>query len=177
MHTRFALALLIALVIAGGPAHAASIIYAATPLGGASWRYDYLVANDSLAQTIDEITVYFDVGLHENLAVAESPAGWDSLVVQPDAGLPDDGFLDALALDAGIAPGGFLGGFAVTFTWLGTGEPGAQLFEVVDPNEFTVIEAGMTAPVPLPGAAALLGTAMLLAVTRRRPRARGSGPP
>jgi hypothetical protein len=156
------------------PAHAATVFYEATPLGGTAWRYDYAVANDGLGEALREFTVYFALGEYANLAVAGTPADWDALVAQPDADLPDDGFYDALALGAGIAPDGGLDGFSVTFDWLGAGAPGAQPFEVVDPETYATLVSGTTAQIPLPGAAWLLGAALAAAATRVRSRRTGA---
>src|SRR5690606_36000186 len=109
-----------------------------------------------------EFTIQFQLGSSANLLVAESPAGWDSLVVQPDAGLPDDGFFDALALGAGIVSGAGLGGFAVSFDYLGAGTPGPQAFDIVDPGTFATLASGTTTAtaVPAPPAGWLLATAL-----------------
>ena len=125
--------------------HATSISYDVQSLGGAVWEYTYTVANDTLASDIEEFTIWFDLGLYENLVATATPADWDPLVIQPDPGIPDDGFYDALALVAGIAPGDSLGGFSVSFDYLGGGTPGAQLFEVIDPATFDLLDEGTTA--------------------------------
>jgi len=39
-------------------------------------------------------------------------------------------------------------GFAVSFDWLGTGEPGAQFYEIIDPDTFETIDSGWTVPEP-----------------------------
>jgi hypothetical protein len=141
-------------------AEGAVITYQLTPLAGNSWVYDYTLTNDSLGAPLQEFTVFFDRSLYRDLAVGGSPDGWDSLVVQPDPLLPDDGFLDALALNEGLAVGGTQGGFAVQFTWLGSGTPGSQPFAIINPVTFATLEAGTTSPVPAPGAGWLLATAV-----------------
>lgn len=170
MRTRLLPALGLCAALIGGAASAATITYTATSLGGSNWRYDYAVANDTLGAALAEFTVWFALGQYSNLAVAASPADWDSLVVQPDPGLPDAGFFDALALDAGIAPGASRAGFAVSFTYLGAGTPGAQSFDVVNPSTFAKLETGTTSPVPLPGAGWLAAVAALAAASRARRR-------
>ena len=67
------------------------------------------------------------------------------------------------------------GGFAVQFTWLGAGTPGAQPFEIVDPDTFQTLESGSTTVVPLPATGWLLGWATGLIAWRARNRARGAG--
>jgi MYXO-CTERM domain-containing protein len=61
--------------------------------------------------------------------------------------------------------GGGVSGFAVTFDWLGTGEPGAQPFDIVDPDTFEPIYSGTTVPEPAAGLMAMLAAA---ALRRRR---------
>ncbi|NNF15749.1 MAG: hypothetical protein HKN70_03325, partial [Gammaproteobacteria bacterium] len=110
-------------------ASATMMDFTATSLGGDTWRYDYSVTNDTLGVDIDEFTIYFDHNFYANLStVADAPPGWDSIVIQPDPGLPDDGFYDSLALIAGIAPGETLSGFSVTVDYFGAGLPGAQFW-------------------------------------------------
>lgn len=173
MNARPFIALGICAAVIFGTASATTVTYVPTDLGGSRWRYDYTITNDSLGTPLDEFTIFFAVGDFANLAVVEAPPGWDPLVVQPDADLPDDGFFDALALDAGLAPGATLAGFAVSVDYLGAGTPGAQAFDVVDPATFATIDSGTTSPVPLPGGAWLAGAAALAGASRaRRRRAR-----
>lgn len=161
------------------PARAAAVTYQATALGGDAWRYDYVVKNDGSPAVIQEFTIFFELGLYADLAVAASPAGWDAQVVQPDANIPADGFFDALDLGAGLLSGEEAL-FSVTFTYSGAGTPGAQSFDIVDPLTFAVIDSGRTlaaVPVPEPGTAwLLLAAAAALLVWRRRraPMALGS---
>lgn len=137
-------------------AQAATVTYSTTYISANTWEYTYTVANNTLGANLEEFTIFFDVARYENLAVTGSPVAWDSLVVQPDPFLPDNGFLDSLALVAGIAPGASLSGFAVSFDYLGSGPPGPQPFDIVDPATFATLESGMTTVVPLPAAIWLL---------------------
>ena len=148
-------------------ASATTIQYSVQNLGGNSWEYSYTVNNDSLSVEIEEFTIIFDVGLYENLAVTDSPAGWDSFALDPDPGLPEDGIFDSCSSDifclgggAGIAPTGILGGFSVSFDYLGVGTPGGQAFEIVDPATFEVDSGTTVALVPVPAAAWLLLSAL-----------------
>jgi len=127
---------------------AATVNYTATHVGGTTWRYDYVLTNDSLLVDIEEFTIYFAPNLYANL-VAGPTAGWDILVIQPDSQIPDDGFYDGLVMGlSGIAPGGVAAGFSVTFNYLGAGTPGTQPFEVVDPQSFAPILSGSTVAAP-----------------------------
>jgi hypothetical protein len=158
--------------------HATSVTYDVQNLGGTTWEYTYTVANDTLGFDIEEFTIWFDVGLYENLSATATPADWDPLTIEPDPGIPDDGFYDALALVAGIAPGDSLGGFSVSFDFLGAGTPGAQLFEIVDPFTFDVLDDGRTesaaggpgpgTAIPEPATAVLLGLGIAGVLPLRR---------
>lgn len=164
------------------PSSANPIFFEVTNIsgGGNTWQYDYTLGNET-ASFIDSFTVFFGLGLYENLAVVSSPGDWDSFVAQPDPGLPDDGFFDTFDLTfMGINPGDTLGGFAVSFDFLGNGTPGSQPFDVnpFGPGPFS---SGFTqmAPVdpdpdpmdvPEPGTLALFGLGLLAVVVSRRRR-------
>lgn len=150
-------------------AQATTILYAVTPLGGNGWEYSYSVDNDSLSSNIEEFTIYFELGDFENLRSPQAPTEWDSMVIQPDPLLPDDGFYDGLSNTLSIAPGETLAGFTVQFDYLGAGVPGSQYFEIFDATDFSVLDSGMTTVVPIPAAVWLLGSGIfsLFFVARR----------
>ncbi len=165
---------LLCLVFAGSVS-AATITYSTTNVTGNTWLYDYTITNDTLGTPLEEFTIYFDVALYANLVVESSPTDWDPLAVDPDPLLPDDGFFDSVALISGIAPGDTLSGFSVSFDFLGAGMPGAQPFDIVDPNTFAVLENGFTTPatvVPVPAAVWLFGSGLLMLAGRLRPARR-----
>lgn len=151
------------LIAAAASAQAAAVTYTVASLGGQTWQYSYVVANDGAPTTINEFTIYFDWSLVGNLQLLGSPAGWDFALIQPDAALPDDGFVDGLALAGGLDPGGALSGLLVSFTYSGAGTPGSQRFEVVDPVTLAVLASGMTRPeagaLPEPSTPWLIGIA------------------
>lgn len=139
-------ALLALLLCAMSAAHAASIGYTATSLGGTQWRYDYTVNNTTLAVPIAEFTLFFSVGPYANLHNASTAPGWDVLLVQPDPAIPASGYFDALALAGGVNPGATATGFSVTFDYLGAGSTGAQPFSILDPVSFIELDTGITQP-------------------------------
>ena len=77
--------LLALLLCAMSAAHATSIGYTATSLGGTQWRYDYTVSNTTLAVPIEEFTLFFSVGTYANLQNVSTAPGWDCLLYTSDA--------------------------------------------------------------------------------------------
>jgi len=122
------------------------VTYTATDLSGSTWQYNYTFTNSLTSGNIGEVTVYFALGSYSGLSMASSPGNWSPVVAQPDAGLPADGFFDVQATTAGLATGQSVSGFSVDFTWLGTGTPGSQLFNIVNPVDYSTQYAGSTAP-------------------------------
>jgi hypothetical protein len=122
----------------------AQVSYTATDISGSTWEYTYTIDNSVLSSNLTEFTTFFALGQYSNLAVLSSPGNWSPIVAQPDAGLPADGFYDAVALDAGLAAGASQTGFSVEFTYGGAGTPGSQLFNIVDSNTFATLATGQT---------------------------------
>lgn len=149
-----------ALLMCAASAHAALVEYNVSSLGSNVWRYDYTLVNNGPAVAFDEFTVFFEPSTVANLIAATSPVGWDAIMAQPDPGLPDAGFFDALSLSGPLVPGAIVSGFSVTFTALTGLTPGAQRFDLVLSDPFQTVYSGMTtaAPsaVPVPGALLLL---------------------
>ncbi|MCK4752034.1 MAG: hypothetical protein KAS75_01210 [Planctomycetes bacterium] len=128
------------------------IWYEIADLGSDRWEYNYAVENISLTGGIEEFTIWFEYGLYENLAIETLDplaTDWDEIVWQPEPIIEDDGAYDALALNLNIVTGETVNGFAVSFDWLGTGVPGSQFYEVVDPTTYDTIDSGYTVPEPL----------------------------
>ena len=160
---------LLALAAMVPAARATDIQYTATPLGGTSWRYDYVVTNDDLTAGLDEFSVLFAAASFANLVVSATPPGWSSIALQP-AGTTD-GLFDSLALNASLPLGASVDGFSVTFSFLGAGTPGSQPFVVIDPfNGNTILQEGITRAIPEPHTLALLlaGVVPVAAWARRR---------
>lgn len=142
------------------------IWYETTDLGLGRWECTYDVENISLSVPIEEFTIWFDYDLYDNLIVTTqaTPAGWDQSVWQREPVLLDDGGFDAAALVSGIDISQIVGSFSVSFDWLGTGRPGSQYYEIIDPTDYHTIEDGWT--VPEPATLCLLGLGGLALLRR-----------
>jgi hypothetical protein len=170
---RLFLKFLLVLSISISCAHATIIDYATTQLGANRWRYDYTIHNDTLGIPLEEFTIYFREDLFANLSDESSLPGWDLLLIQPNTSIPAAGFIDGLALAAGIGAGDSLSGLSISFDYLGTGAPGSQLFSIVDPFTFVELDAGSTrsTAVPLPGSLSLFALGLVaVAYSKRRQR-------
>jgi hypothetical protein len=184
MHALVRCVLAVGCALAAGTSWATSITYDVSNVTGNTWQYDFTVNNNSLGVPIGEFTLYFDYNLFSNLSAVSQPAEYtipglsgSPLVVQPQPGSPlfpiaQDGFVDYLASDAGLAPGGTLDSFIVDANFSGSGTPGGPSFQVVDAN-FNTLDSGLTTPagapsVDEPGTLGLLGVGLLAVLTGYR---------
>lgn len=178
MKKKYASLVLAAMLTLGGTglANASNAIYyTATYLadgdGGDLWQYTYTVSGDSFASGTG-----FVIDFENNLFVLEeksqiAPNGdWEvsSHAYDYDSDDYPITVYDAYAMNDNAS---LANQFSVAFIWTGGNEgPGAQLFRVYDQNTGSILQDGMTAPVPVPGTVLLLGSALvaLSAVGRRK---------
>lgn len=140
-----------ALMLPFSAANAGVVDYTVTNISGNQWRYDYTINNPTPGLAFDEVTIYFTEGVYELLTDATAPAGWDALAIDPDSGIPADGFYDVLNLGGLLSDGETVTGFSVGFTFLGAGTPGAQSFDLIYSRDFSVAYSGRTAAIAAPG--------------------------
>lgn len=126
-------------------AQAAVVTSVFTPLGGSKWSVELGVRNDSSATPIGEFTVYFPEGNFSSLALTGSPDTWDTIVLQPDLGIPAPGFVDGLVLDVAdaLSQGDTVEPYVLTFDLLGASTPFALAFDVYD-IAFNLLDSGST---------------------------------
>jgi len=155
-----AFVLLLTSVAVAGPASATSVLYELTVLDTNRYRSSYTVINDgSLGAGIEGFDLFFDPGLYleSSLSIVTPvpPAtDWDELILGSGVLVP--AVYDAIALAGGIPDGAIQSGFAVEFVWVGSGMPGPQPFQIFDPDTLTVLDSGVTTPIPEPGTLALM---------------------
>ena len=120
------------------------------PVTGNQWVVDFNVTGDGSPSVINDFTIYFPDATFASLALATSPSGWDSLIVQPDTTLHSPGFLDSLNGNGiGNGNGASVSGFEVKFSFLGAGSPPALRFDINDAN-FKAIYSGLTTVTTVP---------------------------
>ena len=181
MRVKFAATALATLLVSAGPAMATTIEYQATDLGGGKWEYTYNVKNDSsspvLSGSLEDFLVYFAYGQFDNLLVTGTPVNWISQAINPSA-INLDGYFEGYTTTDPIPVGGSLDSFKVSFDWLGSGTPGAQLFEIYDAN-LNLLGSGTTVPmsptppgVPEPATWLLFASGMMGLIYTRLNRVR-----
>lgn len=135
------------------------IVYTVENLSGNHWSYTYQVQNISLSEGIEEFTIWFDLGKYQNLTIQSSGVSseWVESIWQPAPLLLDDGGYDARTMASMIPIGQSSTGFAVSFVWEGSGIPGSQYYEIVNPdNTSQILDSGFTIILPEPGSIVLL---------------------
>jgi hypothetical protein len=157
-----------------------TIDYSLTALAAPSrYEYRYTVSNDSSATPVGWFSIDFDTALYQEsslLITSVGVGGWSQQILSSVFANPAqyDAYKTA---SAPLAMGESATGFAVQFTWLGSGAPGAQAFTVYDPANLNVIDTGFTtlldgpvSPIPEPSTVVLMlmGLCGAAAVKRRR---------
>jgi hypothetical protein len=143
-----------AVLLFGAHAFAAvSIQYKLVPVGGNVYRYVYSISNSGPAGTaapVRSFDILFDTSRYQQSSLqivtpGTLQLGWSEIFLGALPGLPTA--YDVLALHGGGIPAGnTVSGFVVQFTWLGSGLPGPQPFQIYDPLTFHVLQNGTTAP-------------------------------
>jgi hypothetical protein len=156
-----------------GAAKAYAIKYESSALGGTQYKYDFRIVNDA-GPAVKELSIFFSASTFANLALAASLPDWDVFVAQPDTNLPADGFVDLLALGAGLSTGSELTGLSITFDFLGSGAPSSLRYQILNAETLGVIFEGRTTPVAvtaipeLPVYALLMAGALAIRFATRR---------
>lgn len=127
-----------------------SVNYDLIPLGGNVYRYVYSITNNgSLGSNVSVqlFDILFDTSLYREPSLQIVTPGslsalWSQLLLTSLPGVPAT--YDSLALQGGIPPGSTVKGFSVQFTWLGTGTPGPQPFQIFNPTTFQLLQTGQT---------------------------------
>lgn len=124
-------------LVASAPSTAAfvDLSYQVVSLGTPGrYEYRYTITNTSLASPLSWFSVDFSTSLYEESTLAVTSTGtsdWAEQILGSVLGNPAQ--YDAYrTVGAGLGIGQSFSGFAVAFTWLGAGTPGAQAFTVYD---------------------------------------------
>ena len=149
--TRGLVTSILLLGIAQAAAAAVSIQYTVVPVSGSTYKYVYSVTNMNAAggASVQLFDIFFDNSLYSSLSIV-SPgsinANWSQQILPGIIPGPPAAYDSLSIFGGGIPPGGTVTGFAVQFTWLGAGTPGAQPFQIYDPSTtpITLLQNGAT---------------------------------
>jgi|SRR5580658_2725257 hypothetical protein len=165
------LGICVSMIFLAFQANASTVIgYLVTGLGGNEYQYNYAVSNDgSLGPdvSIQLFDIFFNPALYEagslDIVTPEPLSSeWSQLALASVGTAPAD--YDVFALDGGIPVGDTVSGFAVQVEWIGQGLPGAQPFEISDPNTFDVLQSGETTSDATPEPSTFWMLAMLVPI-------------
>ncbi len=175
-------------LLLAGPAQAIVIEFELEHLGANHYIYHYDLINDGSlgGASVSGFQIDFDPLLYDetSLTISSDAAvsgAWDELILGSIPAVVPAQYDACASLSPGacdgpgVAAGTSLGGFAVSFDWLGgVGGPGAQAFYIYDTITFALLADGVTQlkasphPMPLPGALALLFSAVIGLALRRQ---------
>jgi hypothetical protein len=172
--------LAVAALLAGSSAYATTVYGDFANIGANKWTGSFVVVNDGSLAELSNFTVYFDQAYANNLVLLQSPATWDTIVIEPDLPLSSNGFLDGLAIALAdvLKPGERIGEFSVGFDWnSANGAPKSFAYAIYN-NGPTLLESGSTTPsaaVPEPSQwlLAAAGLGVVGSLKRRRTASKG----
>ncbi len=140
-----------------GKLPATTIQFDVTSLGSNEYSYSYGVSDVTL-QANQELDIEFDPHLYGSLSSGVAPSGFSLLLFEPNQPLGALGDYSALAV---LNNPSLAGTFSVDFSFIGSGQPGAQAFFINQYDQFGnfkgTIESGTTtdlsvaSAVPEPG--------------------------
>ena len=132
---------------------AVSIQYSVVPVSGNVYRYVYSISNSGGGSAVQLFDILFDTSLYQEASlqiVTPAPLStqWTQKILSSVPPAVPAAYT-ALSLTGGIPAGSTVSGFSVQFTWLGSGVPGAQPFEIFDATTFNLVQSGATSSTPL----------------------------
>jgi hypothetical protein len=142
-------AIWIALLLSGRIAFAAvNVRYIVEPVGGNVYRYVYSITNSGGSPTVQLFDILFDTSLYQESSlqiVTPAPLNsqWSQQILHSVPPIVPAAY-DVFSIAGGIPAGATVTGFSVQFTYLGSGTPGAQPFQVYDATTFALLQAGTT---------------------------------
>ena len=151
---------------AGGVLRADPIVdYHVTSVGG-DFQYSYSFSGLTLPNSW-ELDIYFDAALYGAIFNGVAPAGWNLMLFQPNVPVGSRGEYSLLATTDNPPT---VGTFSVQFTYLGSGVPPSQLWEIyndTNPNQVQFVTSGQTVnpgAIPEPSSLWLCGPGIMMCV-------------
>ena len=130
-----------------------------------TWQVNYQLTNNSLATEIREFSLYFDYHFVSNIRIVAVPDAWANNILLDNpvnnSGFAYDGLLDLLVTPGlpGISPSETLSGISIQFDWLTNDYLPSELpqyFEIIDTEDFSILESGYTQSVAVSSPSALM---------------------
>ncbi|NHZ96724.1 hypothetical protein [Massilia sp. CCM 8734] len=143
-------------------------------LGSRLWLLELNLINSNDALPLEHFSLYFPENEFGALQLRASPAGWDTLAISRDLGLPAPGLFDSVVLNRtfAVASGGHQDGFSLMVDYLGPTRPGALRFDILDAQYRAVFSGDLTPSyitpsVPEPAMPLMLIAGLALVLARR----------